>query len=180
MRKLIELTHVSLGGEIDPLEWAMPYLDDDHLKYSSGLLSNADALLLGRRSYQGLSAAYTAMPPNPFVTRMNTIPKHVASRTLREANWNATVIDTDVVDFVATLKSQPGNDIIKYGNGPLSALLMRHNLIDEFHILLTPVAVGKGHHMFEDLDDSPALDLVATHQFASGVLALVYTPTSRD
>lgn len=178
MRKLIEVTHVSLGGVTDPLDWAMPYLDDDHLKYSSDLLFTADALLLGRHTYEGLSAAYPAMPPNPFVDRMNTIPKHVASRTLREAGWNATVIDTDVVDFVRTLKSLSGNDILKYGNGQLSALLMRHKLIDEFHLLLTPVAVGKGRRLFEDLDDDPTLDLVSTRRFASGVLALVYAPAT--
>ena len=177
MRKLIELTHVSLGGEIDnPGEWGMPYLDDDHFTYSTELLSTADALLLGRKTYEGLSAAYPAMASNPFVDRMNAIPKHVASRTLRETGWNATVIDTDVVDFVTALKGQPGNAILKYGNGPLSATLLRNNLIDEFHFLLTPVAAGTGHHLFEELDDAPNLTLARTQQFGSGVLALVYTP----
>ncbi|MFL6127378.1 dihydrofolate reductase family protein [Actinophytocola sp.] len=179
MRKLIELTHVSLGGEIDsPGEWGMPYLDDDHFTYSTDLLLGADALLLGRRTYEGLSAAYPAMDPTPLVTRMNTIPKYVASRTLTRADWNATVIDTDVVEFVSELKSQQGKDILKYGNGALSATLLRHNLIDEFHLLLTPVAVGRGHHLFEELDGAPALTLAATRQFASGVLALVYTPAA--
>jgi len=178
MRKLIELTHVSLGGTIDPLDWAMPYLDDDHFAYSTSLLDNADALLLGRKTYEGLSVAYPAMPPNAFVTRMNTIPKYVASRTLTNTTWNAEVVKTDVIDFVTELKTRPGNHILKYGNGPLSTTLLRNNLIDEFHLLLTPVAVGKGYHLFEDLDDDPALTLAATHQFGSGVLALVYTPTS--
>jgi dihydrofolate reductase len=177
MRKLVEVTHVSLGGTIDPLDWAMPYLDDDHVAYATELLDSADALLLGRRTYEGLSAAYPTMPATPFVTRMNTIPKHVASRTLRSARWNATVIDTDVVDFVAALKSRPGNDILKYGNGPLSAELMRHNLIDEFHLLLTPVAVSTGRHLFAELDGAPDLELAAVNRFTSGVLALVYTPT---
>jgi dihydrofolate reductase len=179
MRKLIEMTHVSLGGEIDPLDWAFPYLDDEHTTYVTDMLFAADALLLGRRTYEGLSAAYPAMPPNRFVTRMNTIAKHVASHTLRETTWNATVIDADVVSFVAELKQRPGKDIVKYGNGPLSALLMRHDLIDEFHLLLTPVATTKGRHLFEDVDGAPALDLVASHRFASGVLALVYTPKPR-
>ena len=53
MRKLIESTHVALGGEIDPLDWAFPYLDDDHMRYATELLDSADALLLGRRTYQG-------------------------------------------------------------------------------------------------------------------------------
>ena len=117
-----------------------------------------------------------AMPSSPFVDRINSIPKYVASNTLRATGWNATVIDTDVVTFVATLKDRPGNHIVKFGNGPLSALLMAHGLIDEFHVLLTPVAASKGRRLFEDVDGAPALNLVSTRQFASGVLALVYAP----
>ena len=73
MRKLIESTHVSLGGEIgSPQDWAFPYLDDEHARYATALLAEADALLLGRRTYEGLSAGYTAMPSNPLVDRMNS------------------------------------------------------------------------------------------------------------
>ena len=178
MRKLIESTHVTLGGEIgSPHEWGFPYLDDEHMAYASALLASSDALLLGRHTYEGLSAAYPTMAGNAFVDRMNSIPKFVASTTLRDAGWNATVIDGDVGAFVADLKSQPGENIVKYGNGPLDATLMDHNLIDEFHLLLTPVAVGRGQHMFEALDQSPPLTLVDVTRFSSGVLVLVYVPT---
>ncbi|MGA8371514.1 MAG: hypothetical protein WB765_15405, partial [Acidimicrobiales bacterium] len=85
MRKLIESTHVSLGGEIgSPQEWAFPYLDDEHSDYAKRLLFAADALLLGRLTYEGLSEAYPAMTggdsgvPNDFIERMNSIPKYVA------------------------------------------------------------------------------------------------------
>lgn len=177
MRKLIESTHVSLGGEIgSPQEWAFPYLDDEHTRYATELLAGADALLLGRRTYEGLSAAYPAMAADPFVDRMNSIPKFVASRTLREATWNATVIPGDVADFVAGLKRQPGGNIVKYGNGPLDKPLMADGLIDEFHLLLTPVAAGKGQHMFEEIHGAPQLSLADVRRFASGVLLLVYTP----
>jgi dihydrofolate reductase len=182
MRKLIESNHVSLGGEIGSPEWAHPYLDADHNEYAMGLLSGADALLLGRVTYQGLSGAYLAMAgadsgvPNDFVERMNDIPKFVASTTLRETTWNATVIDGDVASFVAELKQQPGGDIIKYGNGALDVTLMEHGLIDEFHLLLTPVAVGRGQHLFEEIDTAPALELADITRFASGVVKLIYTP----
>src|SRR5580692_1973957 len=87
MRKLIESTHVSLGGEIgSPQDWAFPYLDDEHKRYATALLAEADALLLGRRTYEGLSAGYTAMASDPFVDRMNSIPKYVASRTLTRSD----------------------------------------------------------------------------------------------
>jgi dihydrofolate reductase len=176
MRKLIESTHVALGGETDPLDWAFPYLDDEHMRYATEVLDGADALLLGRRTYEGLSAAYPAMASSPFVDRMNSIPKFVASRSLRSASWNATVIAGDVVDFVADLKRQPGGDIVKYGNGPLDRALMSDNLIDEFHLLLTPVAAGSGKHLFEEIPDAPHLSLADVRRFASGVLVLVYTP----
>jgi len=177
MRKLIESTHVALGGEIgSPQNWAFPYLDDEHMRYATGLLAGADALVLGRRTYEGLSASYTAMASNPFVDRMNSIPKYVASRTLTRATWNATVIPGDVADFVADLKRQPGGTIVKYGNGPLDQVLMANNLIDEFHLLLTPVAAGSGQHLFEEIHDTPHLSLAEVRRFASGVLVLVYTP----
>ncbi len=183
MRKLIESTHVSLGGEIGSPQWAFPYLDEEHNDYATRLLFAADALLLGRLTYQGLSAAYPTMASgdpgasNDFIDRMNSIPKYVASTTLREATWNATVIDGDVARFVADLKQQSGGNIIKYGNGPLDATLMEHGLIDEFHLLLTPVAIGRGQHLFETLDTDAALNLVDVTRFSSGVLVLIYTPT---
>ncbi|HSS94422.1 MAG TPA: hypothetical protein VLR46_10580, partial [Candidatus Dormibacteraeota bacterium] len=103
------------------------------------MLFGDDALLLGRRTYEGLSAAYTKMAheaggvPIEFVDRMNSSPEYVASRTLREATWNATVIEGD------------------------DATLMEHGLVDEFHLLVTPVAIGKGQHLFEDIDFAPQL-----------------------
>ena len=177
MKKLIESTHVSLGGEIgSPQDWAFPYLDDEHTRYATELLAGAEALLLGRRTYEGLSAAYPAMPSSPFVDMMNSIPKFVASTTLQETTWNAAVIPGDVVDFVADLKRQPGGNIVKYGNGPLDRALMASSLVDEFHLLLTPVAAGKGRHMFEEIQGAPQLSLADVRRFASGVLVLVYTP----
>ena len=184
MRRLIESTHVSLGGEIgSPQRWAFPYLDDEHQRYATKLLFGADALLLGRRTYEGLSAAYTRMAggtagvPSEFVERMNSIPKYVASRTLRETTWNATVIEGDVATYVAALKAEPGGDILKYGNGPLDAALMERGLIDEFHLLVTPVAVGKGQHLFEDIDFAPQLKLASVTPFNNGVVILVYRPS---
>lgn len=182
MSKLIESTHVSLGGEIgSPQDWAFPYLNEEHNEYAKRLLFAADALLLGRLTYEGLSAAYPAMNggdfgvPNDFIQRMNSIPKYVASTTLQEVAWNTTVIKGDVASFVADLKQRSDGNIIKYGNGPLDATLMEHGLIDEFHLLITPVAVGRGRHMFEGIDTAPALNLVDVTRFSNGVVILIYT-----
>jgi dihydrofolate reductase len=183
MGKLIEATHVTLGGEVGTNDWALPYLDDQHSRYAMELLTEADALLLGRHTYDGLSAAYTRMAeqapagvPSDFIDRMNSIPKHVASTTLTEPTWNATAIDGDVASFVDDLKRNHGQNLLKYGNGPLDATLMEHRLIDEFHLFLTPVAIGKGTHLFESIDTAPHLRLVDVTRFDSGVLILVYAP----
>jgi len=176
MRKLIETTHVALGGEIDPLDWAFPYLDDEHMRYATELVTGADALLLGRQTYEHFSVAYPAMTSNTFVDRMNSVPKFVASTTLTQTSWNATVIPGDVADFVAELKRQPGGSIVKFGNGQLDQVLMARDLIDEFHLLLTPVATGSGLHLFEEIKGAPQLSLADVRRFASGVLVLIYTP----
>lgn len=188
MGRLVEATHVALGGEQGDNAWARPYLDDEHNAYAAALLNDADMLLLGRATYEGLSAAYTAMADDAsetsgdldgFVTRMNALPKVVASTTLRDQNdlpWNATVIDGDVVERVAELKQQPDHNLLKYGNGPLSATLARSNLIDEYHLFLTPVAIGAGKHLFADIDWAPHLNLLDLTRFASGVVVLVYGP----
>jgi len=147
--------------------------------YSRSLLVEADVLLLGRATYQGLCAAYTTMSPNAFVDRMNAIPKYVASRTLHEVAWNATVINGDVASFVADLKQKAGGSILRYGNGTLTRTLMERDLIDEFHLLVTPVAFGKGKHLFEEIDGAHQLRLVDAKRFESGVIRLIYTPKNR-
>lgn len=184
MSKLVEATHVTLGGEIGtPDAWAQPYLDSQHARYASRLLTAADALLLGRLTYEGLSAAYTRMAeqappgvPTDFIGRMNQIPKFVASTTLQQTAWNATRIDGDVARFVEDLKRNTGKNLLKYGNGPLDATLMEHGLIDEFHLFLTPVAFGRGQRLFESIESAPHLSLRDVTQFDSGVVVLVYAP----
>jgi dihydrofolate reductase len=184
MGKLVEATHVSLGGQIDELEkWAFPYLDEDHNRYAARLLDEADALLLGRVSYEGMADAYLKMAagtpagaPTDFIERMNSIPKHVASRTgAATPTWNATRIDGDIATAVADLKAG-GESLLKYGTGTLDATLLEHGLIDEFHLFLTPVAAGHGERLFEHLPSAPRLELQELTRFDSGVLVLVYTP----
>jgi dihydrofolate reductase len=184
MGKLVEATHVSLGGQIDELDqWAFPYLDDDHDRHAAKLLAEADALLLGRVSYEGLADAYLKMAegaapgaPTDFVDRMNSIPKHVASRGgAATPRWNATRIEGDVATAVAELKAA-GRNLLKYGNGTLDATLVEHGLIDEFHLSLTPVAAGRGERLFAHVPGAPSLELQELTRFDSGVLLLVYAP----
>jgi hypothetical protein len=89
-----------------------PESKSEHSVYANSLLVEAGVLLLGRATYEGLSAAYTAMSPNAFVDRIIAIPKYVASRTLRDVGWNATIIKGDVASFVTDQKQEAGGTIL--------------------------------------------------------------------
>jgi dihydrofolate reductase len=183
MRKLVESTFVTLGGDISaPQDWGPPYIfGPEQDAYSRDLLFGADALVLGRKTYEGLSAAYSAMaaaepgPNTDFVTAMNAIPKYVASTTLTEVGWNATLLGDDLAGQVADLKQRPGRYLLKYGTGLLDRTLMAEGLVDEFRIWLVPVTNPPGQRLFEHVDGA-RLKLTGTRAFSSGVVLLTYAP----
>jgi dihydrofolate reductase len=178
MRKLIESTFVTLDGDISaPQDWCPQFWDDEYWYHANKLLFEAEALLLGRATYEGLSQAYMSMD-NEFARRMNDLPKYVVSNTLQETTWNATIIRGDIAKQVAGLKQQPGRYILKYGTGPLDSLLIEHNLVDEFRFWLCPVVAGKStQRLFEDIKNTANLKLVETMPFKSGIVVLTYAPT---
>jgi dihydrofolate reductase len=175
MRKLVESTFMTLDGVISsPQEWGPPYWDEEHASYARKLLFAADALLLGRATYEGFAQAWPSRT-GELADRINSLPKHVASNTLEEATWNATVIRGDVAGEVAKLKEQAGQNMLKYGTGELDRTLLEHKLVDEFHFWLFPVAVGNGQRLFEGFD-ATTLKLVDTTRFGSGIVVLTYSP----
>ncbi len=124
MRKLVGSTFVTLDGVIsDPQAWGPPYWDEEHFAYAARLLEPADAMLLGRRTYEGFAEAWPQRGGDPFTDKFNAMPKHVASRTLTDTTWNAAVIPGDLVDGVRALKAQDGGTIVKYGTGEVDAAL---------------------------------------------------------
>jgi dihydrofolate reductase len=186
MRKLVEATFVTLDGVISdtdpstaphasPEKWGSPYWDEQHAQGARDLLFASDALLLGRVTYEGFAESWPPRAGDEFADRINSMPKHVASRTLRDATWNATIIEGDVAKAVADLKEQPGQNILKYGTGELDRTLMKHNLVDEFHFWVYPVAVGAGERLFDGIDTTH-LKLVDTTTFDSGIVVMVYAP----
>jgi dihydrofolate reductase len=187
MRKLIESTLVSLDGIIDdtrpstasraqPQHWGQPYWDTDHSAYGEKLISSADALLLGRLTYEGFAEAWSTRS-GEFADRMNQMPKYVASRTLTEVTWNSTLIKGDVAEEVARLKEQPGRNILKWGTGELDRTLVEHGLVDEFHFWYFPAIVGAGKHLFEGAGfDTTHLKLAEVNKFESGIVVHVYVP----
>jgi dihydrofolate reductase len=175
MRKLVESTFVTLDGVISsPQEWGAPYWNDEHSAYARDLLFAADALLLGRKTYDGFAASWPGRTGDEYSDRINSLPKYVASTTVKEATWNATVIDSDVAEAVARLKEEPGENILKFGTGELDATLVQHKLVDEFHFWLFPVAAGKGDRLFEGVETT--LELMDSTTFSNGIVVLTYAP----
>jgi dihydrofolate reductase len=178
MRKLIESTIVSLDGVVgSPWNWTGPYFDEEVKDYSRGQLSGYDAFLLGRVTYENFAAMWAPIQGDEYFDTVNGLPKYVASTTLRETTWNATLLKGDVADAVAELKNQPGKNIVKYGTSRLDRTLIARDLIDEFHFLLFPVVAGAGPHLFEGIDTTgQQLELTRTTTFGNGVVALTYAP----
>jgi len=176
MRKLIESTFVTLDGVIsDPHVWGPPYWDDEHNAYAAKLLFSADALLLGRETYQGFAEAWSGRP-GEYADRINGMPKYVASTTLNEADaWNGTLIEGDVATAVGELKRQPGQNILKFGTGTLDRTLIAGKLVDEFHFWMFPAIAGSGQRLLDGLDLTH-LNLLDTTRFKSGIVVLTYGP----
>jgi dihydrofolate reductase len=107
---------------------------------------------------------------------MNSIPKYVASRTLRETKWNATLIVGDVAEEIAKLKEQPGGSLLKVGTGgELSRTLLEHRLVDEYLFWLFPTIAGSGDRLYDGIDTTH-LKLVDVMRLSSGILGLTYCP----
>ncbi len=154
-------------------------------KFKFDELAASDALLLGRRTYEGFAAAWPQMEEQTgeYGAWMNGYPKHVASRTLEEPlEWNnSTLIEGDVAEGVSKLRQQDGKDILVFGSGELARTLMEHDLIDEYRLMVFPIVVGKGKRLFGDTDETKAMKLVDTKQVGpDGVLILTYRPAGKE
>ena len=177
MRKLVESTFVTLDGVIsDPQVWGSPYWDEEHSGYAAKLLEPAEAQLLGRVTYEGFAKAWPQRSGDPFTDKINSMPKYVASRTLKDATWNATVLKGDLAEEVAKLKQEGGGTLLKYGTGEVDSELLKHKLVDEFHFWIFPTVAGGGTRLFEGLSDTTHLKLVDTTKFKSGITVNVYAP----
>jgi dihydrofolate reductase len=179
--KVVAAEYVSVDGVMEDPAWTGPFWNDELGKAQYDLLFASDALLLGRVTYQGFAAAWPIMEgTGEFGERMNTMPKYVASRTLTETEWNATLIEDDVPEAVSRLKQQPGGNLLIYGSAALVNSLLPHVLIDEYRLMLHPVIVGKGKRLFNDGMDTTGLKLVDTKTTATGVTILTYQPAVKD
>jgi dihydrofolate reductase len=177
MRKLVESTLVSLDGVIEsPDRWSL--FDDEASQLSMEELDNYDAFVMGRVTYEYFRANWGAVSGNPYIDRINAMPKYVASRTLSDVTWNATLLGPDIVGAIEKLKAQPGRDLIKYGTSRVDDTLLRAGLVDELRVWVMPVVVGTGQRLFEGVDTSSLeLTLTDVRKLANNSVILTYTPS---
>ncbi|WP_437809213.1 dihydrofolate reductase family protein [Sorangium sp. So ce1078] len=178
MRKLIVESFISLDGVIEaPMDWASPFFDDESKELAYQNLASVDFFLLGRVAYETFSARWPQIRGDRYMDRINGLKKLVASRTLKEVTWNASLLDADAAAHLARLKNEPGGHILKYGVTDLDRTLLAHKLVDEYHLSIMPIRVGRGKRAFQDVDPSLLkLDLVGTRSFKNGVVTLSYVP----
>ena len=175
MRKIIVTEYVSLDGVMEDPAWTAPYWNDEIAKFKYDELFASDLLLLGRVTYDGMSAAWPTMDEGEFGEKMNAMQKLVASRSLKHADWNATVIQGSLEAEAAKLRKGSGQDILVAGSSMVVSTLMSNKLVDEYRFLTYPIVVGKGKRLLPEQMTFP-LKLIKSKSFSSGVVLLRYVP----
>jgi len=184
MRMVIASEMISLdgyfagpNGEIDWFVW-----NEQMAKYAVDLLARVDMILFGRVTYEGMASYWptaAAKTENPIVVdKMNDLPKIVFSKKLQKVEWkNSTLIEGDAAEEVSKMRRQPGKDMVIYGSSTIVQQLMEHGLIDEYHIFVNPIILGKGKPLFAESTNRNKLLLKNARTFDSGVVVLHYSHT---
>lgn len=153
--------------------------DSDFEKYASAMLSEIGDIVIGRRTYD-LFVSYWPHAQGPDAFLLNRLPKHVASRSLRQVEWeNATLVSGDMTDHVRKLKGSEGRDIALFGSAELANHLLNAGLVDEIRVLMTPVLLGQGSPAFLRPVRQP-LKLIREERWESGTVMLCYRPLSES
>jgi dihydrofolate reductase len=177
MRKIVAGLFMALDGVIEsPDTWTGSYFSPEVGQVVGSMIAAQDTMLLGRVTYQGFAEAFGGQSGGMADT-MNNTPKVVVSTTLSSADWqNSSLISGNVSEEIVKLKQQPGANIGISGSATLVAWLLRHGLLDELHLLVFPVVVGKGTRLFGADGDQIPLRLARSEAFGNGVLHLAYEP----
>jgi dihydrofolate reductase len=190
MRKVIVAEYLSLDGVMENPMWTMPYLNHEIAQANFDGVMAADALLLGRVTYEGfasswstpeheawMNATFAMLPPGAFNKQMNSMKKYVVSRSAPELRWNNShLIVGDIATEVRKLKAQPGQDILVNGSGTLINTLIEHDLIDEYWLTVFPIVIGHGQRLFQERDQPVKLKLLETIAFQTGAMRFKYVP----
>jgi dihydrofolate reductase len=180
VRKVVVEAEVSLDGVMaadDENFWKLifQFHSEDVTAYLDDLLFMPDALLLGRQTYEGFAQVWPTME-GKSADKINSMPKYVASRTLKEPlEWNATLIKGDVAEEIRKLKQAPGQALLQYGVGELTQTMLKQGLVDELRLLVYPFTFGTGTRIFEHMGVY-TLKLLDSKTFSSGAVVHRYQP----
>jgi len=161
--------------------WSMPFFDVDAMGPAIGeVMGRTDALLYGRRTWQGMAAAWPERAGDPFADSMNAITKYVASRSLTpdDLHWENSHLlpGEDAIGAIRDLRAQEGGYLQVMGSPALAAQLIEHELVDEYRIMIEPILLGGGKRMFPESGTSRTLELISVTQAETGVLVCAYRP----
>jgi dihydrofolate reductase len=180
MRKITAGMFVALDGVVEaPDQWHFPYFNDEMGAAVGGQLGAADTILLGRKTYDSFAGAWPDREAGgdedaEFAKKLGDTRKIVVSRQNLQFTWrNSEQIKGDLVEAVTALKNEPGGDIGMSGSVSVVRQLLAAGLLDELHLLVHPIAVGKGMRLFDEGESIP-LKLLSSQTFETGVLYLVY------
>ena len=169
------------GEDFEHAGWSFEFergAEGDKFKLDETL--SAEALLLGRRTYEGFAAAWPSRD-GEFADKFNMMPKYVVSSTLTDPEWNnSTVVSGDVPAAIAKLKRDEEGDIVVHGSAQLVQALIEHDLVDELRLMMFPVILGSGKRVFGETSDKKAWRLVDSQVVGDGVSILVYQPAGSE
>ena len=156
--------------------WAVPYTDEMMGRQAGEGMATTGGILLGRRTYEDFYGFWPKQPENPFTEALNKLQKYVVSNTLTEPlPWeNSTLLQGDPAEAVATLKEQPGNDLLVLGSGELVRMLTERGLVDRYVLLIHPLVLGSGRRLFAEGTPPTNLRLTDTATNTKGVIIATY------
>jgi dihydrofolate reductase len=188
MGKIVVTEFMSLDGVIEDPGGAEDYKHggwsfvisrgDEGDKFKLDETMSAEALLLGRVTYEGFAEAWPSRE-GEFADKFNTMPKYIVSSTLDDPGWNnSTVLKGDVAEEVGKLKQEHDGDIVVHGSAQLVQTLVEHDLVDELRLMVFPVVLGGGKRLFDETSDKKPLRLVDSKVVGDGVAILTYAPAA--
>ena len=180
MRKLKLQVQMTVDGYIagihGEMDWTLRDWDAELKKYVGELTEPVDCILLGRKLAQGFIPYWASHPEQEGADKFNSTPKVVFSKTLETCEWPNTVLAKgDLTDEITRLKRQNGQDLIAYGGVDFVSALIKHGLIDEFHLFVNPIILGDGRSIFKEIESQRNMTLVKATPFECGIVVLYYT-----
>ncbi|MEU7633951.1 dihydrofolate reductase family protein [Nocardia sp. NPDC049220] len=180
MGKIVESTNVSLDGLIDNMrDWHFDYFKEGAMEFAGAQLKAADALLMGRKTYEGFASVWPHRTGDWFSDKVNAMRKYVVSSTVTDPEWtNTVVLGPDTPAEVARIKAETPGDILIYGHGGVARLLLEHGLLDEIRLWIHPIFAGRAdpeHLIYRDTGKTP-LQLLDTTVLETGIIIATYGP----